>query len=136
MEYLFFNLFNRYWSRAQNILLQSTAGWKFSTKILIGSFGFNSIFLSVKRLKYINMSRKEVTTTSDIRVEHGKMKWDPETLEIRTKSVEKTLEPLVLQVSVFILITTWFLLELYVKVVWRKKRTHFILLKRKSSYEQ
>lgn len=28
------------------------------------------------------------------------MKWDPKNLEIRTMSVEKTLEPLVLQVSV------------------------------------
>ena len=45
------------------------------------------------------MSRREVTTTSDIRIEHAKMKWDPKTLEIRTKSVEKTLEPLVHQVS-------------------------------------
>ena len=36
--------------------------------------------------------------SGDIRVEKGKMKWDPKTLEIRTHSVEKTLEPLVHQV--------------------------------------
>lgn len=36
--------------------------------------------------------------SGDIKVEKGKMKWDPKTLEIRTHSVEKTLEPLVHQV--------------------------------------
>lgn len=30
------------------------------------------------------------------------LKWDPKNLEIRTMSVEKTLEPLVLQVSILI----------------------------------
>jgi len=29
------------------------------------------------------------------------LKWDPKNLEIRTMSVEKTLEPLVLQVSIY-----------------------------------
>lgn len=29
------------------------------------------------------------------------LKWDPKNLEIRTRSVEKTLEPLVIQVSFF-----------------------------------
>ena len=37
--------------------------------------------------------------TGDIKVEKSKMKWDPKTLEIRTHSVEKTLEPLVHQVN-------------------------------------
>ena len=36
--------------------------------------------------------------SGDIKVEKSKMKWDPKTLEIRTHSVEKTLEPLVHQV--------------------------------------
>lgn len=30
------------------------------------------------------------------------LKWDPKNLEIRTMSVEKTLEPLVLQVSILL----------------------------------
>lgn len=34
------------------------------------------------------------------------LKWDPKNLEIRTMSVEKTLEPLVLQVST--VIQVWF----------------------------
>lgn len=32
------------------------------------------------------------------------LKWDPKNLEIRTRTVEKTLEPLVIQVSEFLLI--------------------------------
>lgn len=35
------------------------------------------------------------------RVEHSKAKWDPRTVEIRTHSVEKALEPLVMQVRKF-----------------------------------
>lgn len=31
---------------------------------------------------------------------HVALKWDPKNLEIRTMSVEKTLEPLVIQVTV------------------------------------
>lgn len=49
------------------------------------------------------MSRGTTTVSGDIKVEKSKMKWDPKTLEIRTHSVEKTLEPLVHQVSLFIL---------------------------------
>lgn len=45
------------------------------------------------------MSRGTTTASGDITVEKHKMKWDPKTMEIRTHSVEKTLEPLVLQVS-------------------------------------
>ena len=45
------------------------------------------------------MSRGTTTVSGDIKVEKHKMKWDPKTLEIRTHSVEKTLEPLVHQVS-------------------------------------
>jgi len=41
------------------------------------------------------------------------LKWDPKNLEIRTMSVEKTLEPLVLQVSL--------LLGPAVKVFWTNK---------------
>lgn len=40
--------------------------------------------------------------TGDIKVEKSKMKWDPKTLEIRTHSVEKTLEPLVHQVTTLV----------------------------------
>lgn len=32
------------------------------------------------------------------------LKWDPKNLEIRTRTVEKTLEPLVIQVSEYLLI--------------------------------
>lgn len=32
------------------------------------------------------------------------LKWDPKNLEIRTRTVEKTLEPLVIQVSEFLVI--------------------------------
>ena len=39
------------------------------------------------------------TVHRDYRVEHSKVKWDPKTIEIRTHSVEKALEPLVQQVS-------------------------------------
>lgn len=49
------------------------------------------------------MSRGTTAISGDIKVEKSKMKWDPKTLEIRTHSVEKTLEPLVHQVSLFIL---------------------------------
>lgn len=45
------------------------------------------------------MSRGTTTASGDITLEKHKMKWDPKTMEIRTHSVEKTLEPLVLQVS-------------------------------------
>lgn len=45
------------------------------------------------------MSRGTTTASGDITFEKHKMKWDPKTMEIRTHSVEKTLEPLVLQVS-------------------------------------
>lgn len=45
------------------------------------------------------MSRGTTTLSGDIKVEKHQMKWDPKTLEIRTHSVEKTLEPLVHQVS-------------------------------------
>lgn len=45
------------------------------------------------------MSRGTTTVSGDIKVEKSKMKWDPKTLEIRTHSVEKTLEPLVHQVG-------------------------------------
>jgi len=41
------------------------------------------------------------------------LKWDPKNLEIRTMSVEKTLEPLVLQVSL--------LLGPAVKVFWMNR---------------
>ena len=41
------------------------------------------------------------TVHRDYRVEHSKVKWDPKTIEIRTHSVEKALEPLVQQVSRF-----------------------------------
>ena len=44
------------------------------------------------------MSRGTTAVSGDIKVEKSKMKWDPKTLEIRTHSVEKTLEPLVHQV--------------------------------------
>ena len=47
------------------------------------------------------MSRGTTTVSGDIKVEKHKMKWDPKTLEIRTHSVEKTLEPLVHQVSCY-----------------------------------
>lgn len=39
------------------------------------------------------------TARTEYRVEHNKVKWDPTTMEIRTHSVEKALEPLVQQVS-------------------------------------
>ena len=39
------------------------------------------------------------TAYPEYRVEHSKVKWDPRTIEIRTHSVEKALEPLVQQVS-------------------------------------
>jgi hypothetical protein len=39
------------------------------------------------------------TAYPEYRVEHSKAKWDPRTIEIRTHSVEKALEPLVQQVS-------------------------------------
>lgn len=48
---------------------------------------------------YATMSRGTTSVTGDIKVEKSKMKWDPKTLEIRTHSVEKTLEPLVHQVN-------------------------------------
>ena len=38
----------------------------------------------------------------DYHIEHEKVKWDPRTIEIRTRSVEKALEPLVNQVSLII----------------------------------
>jgi hypothetical protein len=44
------------------------------------------------------------TARADYRVEHSKVKWDPRTVEIRTHSVEKALEPLVQQVSCEILL--------------------------------
>ena len=37
-------------------------------------------------------------TRTDFQVESQKVKWDPKTVEIKTRSVEKTLEPLVHQV--------------------------------------
>lgn len=41
------------------------------------------------------------------------MKWDPKSLEIRTRSVEKTLEPLVIQVRINIILKMlWFLCDL------------------------
>jgi hypothetical protein len=47
------------------------------------------------------------------------LKWDPKNLEIRTMSVEKTLEPLVLQVSLLLGSD----LELYaVNEFWRKSK--------------
>lgn len=39
------------------------------------------------------------------------LKWDPKNLEIRTMSVEKTLEPLVLQVRIFRFLTWIYLLN-------------------------
>ncbi|PFX19617.1 Catenin alpha-2 [Stylophora pistillata] len=48
------------------------------------------------------MSRGTTSVTGDIKVEKSKMKWDPKTLEIRTHSVEKTLEPLVHQVTTLV----------------------------------
>ena len=39
------------------------------------------------------------STQTDFKVEATKVKWDPKSVEIRTRSVEKTLEPLVHQVS-------------------------------------
>lgn len=48
------------------------------------------------------MSRGTTTVSGDIKVEKHKMKWDPKTLEIRTHSVEKTLEPLVHQVTTLV----------------------------------
>lgn len=62
------------------------------------------------------MSRTAYQASGDVKLEHQKVKWDPKTLEIRTHSVEKALEPLVHQVSwhykkgfflIYILIT-WF----------------------------
>jgi catenin alpha len=48
------------------------------------------------------------------------LKWDPKNLEIRTMSVEKTLEPLVLQVSL--------LLGPAVKEFWRNRTCkHFFI---------
>lgn len=37
--------------------------------------------------------------TADVNVNSVNLKWDPKNLEIRTRTVEKTLEPLVIQVS-------------------------------------
>lgn len=48
------------------------------------------------------MSRGTTTASGDITLEKHKMKWDPKTMEIRTHSVEKTLEPLVLQVTTLV----------------------------------
>ncbi len=39
------------------------------------------------------------TSYTDFKVEASKVKWDPKAVEIRTRSVEKTLEPLVHQVK-------------------------------------
>ena len=39
------------------------------------------------------------TAVTDFKVEATKVKWDPKSVEIRTRSVEKTLEPLVHQVN-------------------------------------
>lgn len=39
------------------------------------------------------------TTETDFKVEAQRIKWDPKSVEIRTRSVEKTLEPLVHQVG-------------------------------------
>ena len=47
------------------------------------------------------MSRTTTSASGDIKVEKHRTKWDPKTLEIRTHSVEKTLEPLVHQVRAF-----------------------------------
>ena len=58
------------------------------------------------------MSRGTTTVSGDIRVEKGKMKWDPKTLEIRTHSVEKTLEPLVHQVR----FRCWICIHVYLVV--------------------
>lgn len=45
------------------------------------------------------MASQRAAYDSSYRVEHSKVKWDPKTIEIRTHSVEKALEPLVMQVS-------------------------------------
>lgn len=37
--------------------------------------------------------------TADMNMSSVNLKWDPKNLEIRTRTVEKTLEPLVIQVS-------------------------------------
>lgn len=37
--------------------------------------------------------------TQDLNITSVNLKWDPKNLEIRTRTVEKTLEPLVIQVS-------------------------------------
>ncbi|XP_028414979.1 catenin alpha-2-like [Dendronephthya gigantea] len=42
------------------------------------------------------------SATREYRVEHSKVKWDPKTMEIRTHSVEKALEPLVQQVTTLV----------------------------------
>jgi hypothetical protein len=67
------------------------------------------------------------TAYPEYRVEHSKVKWDPRTIEIRTHSVEKALEPLVQQVSWKILskkmsrgfaaLRGCYTLEVYCKVV-------------------
>lgn len=74
------------------------------------------------------MSRGTTTVSGDIKVEKSKMKWDPKTLEIRTHSVEKTLEPLVHQVG---LVFDMFISSL--RRVYRENRrpfTHDFLIKR------
>lgn len=45
------------------------------------------------------MSRTAYQASGEVKLEHQKVKWDPKTLEIRTHSVEKALEPLVHQVK-------------------------------------
>ncbi|XP_031564401.1 catenin alpha-2-like [Actinia tenebrosa] len=48
------------------------------------------------------MSRTAYQGSGDVKLEHHKVKWDPKTLEIRTHSVEKALEPLVHQVTTLV----------------------------------
>lgn len=40
--------------------------------------------------------------TTEINLQNLQLKWDPKNLEIRTMTVEKTLEPLVLQVTTLV----------------------------------
>ena len=49
--------------------------------------------------RYKQTRNMATSTQTDFKVEATKVKWDPKSVEIRTRSVEKTLEPLVHQVS-------------------------------------
>lgn len=57
------------------------------------------------------------------------LKWDPKNLEIRTRTVEKTLEPLVIQVSELLLILfICMLVSFGEKIAWHMQITCCFIL--------